>query len=271
MGQLSRRDSSSEPAGSKRRRLFLQHFKQRFHLRLHMTLILGGVLLSSVVVSKLLLELGIRSMLVRYPVVVAVSYSLFLVFIRLWLMLLRQQMPHSSSGKEVDLDIGDLLDAVCDAPSGIGAPVHARTLPAGISHSGGIGHVGSHGGGGSTSSANWIGSMWDGIDLDGEGILVLMAFALLLVLIFGAVIYLIYQAPAILSEAAFETILASGLVKAANRVRRAGWAGKVCKATMIPFVAVLLMSIIFGAVVARYRPEAVKLTDVLHHKSERNR
>ena len=43
----------------------------------------------------------------------------------------------------------------------------------------------------------------------------------------------------ILPEAAFEALLASGLIKAARRGDARGWARGVLKSTLIPFVLVL--------------------------------
>ncbi len=55
-----------------------------------------------------------------------------------------------------------------------------------------------------------------------------------------------YQAPAILSEAAFQAILASGLARTARNAHDPGWAESVLKKTFLPFAIVLLMAGIFG-------------------------
>jgi hypothetical protein len=91
---------------------------------------------------------------------------------------------------------------------------------------------------------------------------------LLLFAIFGAEVYVIYQAPAILSEAALHAILASTLVGATNRIERRHWAGSVFKATWIPFVTILLLAITFGAVAGHYCPEAIKAADIFTHCSK---
>lgn len=87
-------------------------------------------------------------------------------------------------------------------------------------------------------------------------------FGILLVVIFGAGAYLVYQAPVILSEAAFEALLASGLVKASNKMHGVGWMGSVFKATRIPFLVLLVMTVVFGLVVSHYCPEATRLADI---------
>jgi hypothetical protein len=97
-------------------------------------------------------------------------------------------------------------------------------------------------------------------DLD-EGI-VLIVLALLVLSIFGAGAYLVYAAPEILSEAAFQVLLAAGLIKASKKMDGSGWMGSVLKATWIPFVVVLVMTGIFGMVAQAYYPHAARLADI---------
>src|SRR5262245_1055663 len=251
-------------------KVFRQKLARRFHLRLHMTVILAAVCLSGVVASRLLLELGISSMLLRYPLAAACSYSIFFLLIRMWLLLLQERPASRPRAKGPALEV-DPLDAVWDIAGNIGKSGHSYGGSVGDAPSRGTGMVYSpgHRGAGSGSSGDRIGSCFDGIDLDldGEGVIVLVALALLLVAIFGAAIYVIYQAPVILSEAAFQVMLAAGLVKASGRICRTSWIRGVLRATWIPFVAVVMMTLVFGSVVAHYRPDAVKMSDVFHQKA----
>jgi hypothetical protein len=98
-------------------------------------------------------------------------------------------------------------------------------------------------------------------DLGDEGI-VLIALALLLLAIFGAGAYLVYAAPEILSEAAFQALLAAGLIKASKKMDRPGWMGSVLKATWVPFVIVLVMTGILGWVAQTHYPHATRLADI---------
>ncbi len=50
-----------------------------------MMLILTGIGLSGVGINKLLLELGVNSIPVRYPIAICVSYLIFFLLIRLWI------------------------------------------------------------------------------------------------------------------------------------------------------------------------------------------
>ena len=86
--------------------------------------------------------------------------------------------------------------------------------------------------------------------------------ALLLLVVFGAGAYLVYAAPEILSEAAFQELLAGGLIKASKKMDGPGWIGSVLKATWVPFVIVLVMTGVFGWVAQTHYPHATRLADI---------
>lgn len=211
----------------------------------------------------------------RYLIAVAFSYALFFLFIKLWLMYVSPAKPKPKS-RSVDVgnvfDIGNLsVDAAQE-----GTVVGDQVFGAG----------GDFGGGGATDlwggetvpaiistrstsgGSGRVSPMFD-FDLD-EGI-VLIVLALLLLSIFGAGAYLLYAAPEILSEAAFEALLAAGLIKASKKMDGSGWMGSVLKATWIPFVIVLVMTGIFGMVAQTYYPHAARLADIFRHPPSEKR
>ncbi len=212
------------------RQTITHRITQRFFVRWHMAAILVCVMLSGVVCSALLLHLGLRSMPWRYLLAVTGSYLIFFALIRLWLL----YVSIAGSGRSVPgAGFGDL------GTLGGGAPDWSS--------------------GGSWSSGS--GSGWD-LDLD-DGWLVLVAFALLLLAVTGSGAYLIYQAPHILGEAAFQVALATSLRGAARRVVGFGWTGSVLRSTWMSFSIVLAMAGIFGGVAQHYCSKASKITEVL--------
>jgi hypothetical protein len=267
------------------RKSALDEFKEsltaRFFVRFHMTLILSAVCLSGVVASKLLLSLGVNSILFRYPLAVVLSYIVFFLLIRLWLWYVSQSRPVGNKQPDdssIDVDSGqvDVIDVVSTAADGPGVP----------SVEPGFGGGGDFGGGGATDywgdtvpavaprssasvstggSGKGSSGGWFDFGLDDEGIvIVLILFGVLLVAIFGAGAWLVWEAPAILSEAAFEALLVSGLLKATKRIDRRGWMGSIFFATFLPFAIVLAMTVIFSAAVHHYFPDAVKLADIFN-------
>ena len=95
-----------------------------------------------------------------------------------------------------------------------------------------------------------------------EAFVVLVAFLLVLSVIGGVGIHLVYQAPVILAEAAFQVVLAAALEKSSRRAGGIGWSGSVFRATWPAFGLVLSLVAVFGWVAQRYCPAATRLLDV---------
>ena len=246
------------------RQTITHRITQRFFVRWHMAAILVCVMLSGVVCSALLLHLGLRSMPWRYLLAVTGSYLIFFALIRLWLL----YVSIAGSGRSVPgVGFGDLGNL------GGGAPDWSSSSGPGFRPGGGsFGGGGASGsfdapeasGGAASSGGSWSSgseSGW-GLDLD-DGWLVLVAFALLLLAVTGSGAYLIYQAPHILGEAAFQVALATSLRGAARRVVGFGWTGSLLRSTWISFSIVLAMAGIFGGVAQHYCSKASKITEVL--------
>lgn len=232
---------------------------QRFFLRWHMTAILACVLLSGVVMSALLLRLGLRSMPWRYVLAVAGSYLVFFVLIRIWLLYISLAGGGRALGP--GFSFGDLGDLGSGFPGWSGSGGSGFS-PGGGSFGGGgaSANFGAPGGGGGSGG----GSSGGGLDLDlDDGWLVLVAFILLLLAVGATGGYLIYQAPHILSEAAFQIALATSLHRAAKRVVGFGWTGSVLWATWIPFSVVIAMAAIFGGIAQHHCPTSSKITEVI--------
>jgi hypothetical protein len=253
--------------------------KKRFFLRFHMVLILIGVFSSGLIFSKLLLEAGLRSMLIRYPIVLVLSYLMFFILIKIWLLYIQR----TSSSNLSD-------DGLCNPvfiPGGCSTQVGSTGDLIGQ----GGGEFGGGGASGDFSDSSIAGDTPAGtgnvvsaavvtqsgessclpdapdIDLDKGGI-VLIALGLLLALILGAGFYLIYAAPAILSDAALQVIMASSLYKASKKMDDPDWVGSIFKATWIPFTIMAVLTIAVACVATHYCPDATKLSDAVRSLTE---
>ncbi len=238
-----------------------------------MSLILVGTILSGVIFSKLLLMVGLENMLVRFPVVLILAYLCFFIFMRLWLNYLTR--PFRENKNE-----GSLLDAA-DALS------HIPDIPLSGSTPNFQGHGGDFGGAGAAGTWTDIGdsgklplshTMGEASNTVGgsvgesagsaisgvadEGGILLIPLALLLAVIFGGGIYLIYEAPVILSEAAFELILASTVIKKARKMDDPDWIGSVFRATWPALALTMLVTLITGWALSNYCPQAIKIREV---------
>ncbi|MGE0102091.1 MAG: hypothetical protein AB7H86_06950 [Blastocatellales bacterium] len=260
---------------------FRQRLLARYFVRLHMTLILGAVVLSGVITSKLLLLAGLRSMAIRYPIAVLLAYLVFFVLIRLWLWYVGISPQARESTADSGGFIPDISPGIDIGSRGTGWGGFGGGTSGGGGASDSWGESASEwlsstepppsaspgsfslGGSGSSSGKGSGGSLFD-LDLGDDGclpIIVMILLAALILLIFGSAAWLIYQAPAIFAEAAFEAALASGLIRASKGIDSPDWKGSILKATWLPFVLVLVMSIALGWTVNEFCPDAATIRE----------
>jgi hypothetical protein len=249
---------------------FIRRFRKRFLLRFHMSLILIATCLSGALFSKLLLLLSVSDPLGRYPLTAGLSYLLFVLFIKLWLWYV-STTTRQKAADTVDTVTGsaDLTDIPLNL-AGRAAPQAAEVFAGGGGVFGGGGASGSFGEAADAvaDAAGKAGkSIGDKVsdlvpDLD-EGLgLALLALGVLLTLVFGTGLYLVYSAPAILSEATFEFLLAGSLVKQSKKMGDPDWMGSVLRATWVPFAVVLAISVAAGWVLHVYYPEVGRIAEL---------
>jgi hypothetical protein len=244
----------------------------RYFIRLHMTILILLVLLAGLLASRGLTFAGVRNMGVRYAIAVLFSYLVFFVLVRIWIAYVcrASRSRESASSSESSADVGDLFSGGSGGSGGSASG--AGKLVEGGGRFGGGGSSASFAdaqastlqaaavpaprSGGSSSSSGFS------LDLDGDGLLLLILFVLLAAAILGVGVYLIYQGPVILSEAAFQAVLASGLVKTARNAHDPGWMESIFKATVLPFLLVLALAGLFGYEAHKRCPQATTIRQV---------
>ena len=271
---------NKDPLTSKKEK-FRNFLKHRLFLRFHMSLILLGTAATGLVAAKVLYLYGVKSMFVRYPAAVLFSYISFFGFVKLWLAYLfssRDRMSVNRSGNDSarNLDFADFtagrgssLDlfrggggefsgggASGSFTDGLGTGAEessSEAFAASVSTSSDHGVLG-----GITDKA---GDALSGIDDDAGKVLIILG--VLLAIVFGAGIYLIYMAPMILSEAAFNLMLAAGLKRGLTKINQPDWEGGVLRATIAAFAVVMTVSLAAAYVCHRACPQATKITEVV--------
>jgi len=219
-----------------------------------MSLICLTTIATGILISKGILFFNLAEPMIRYGTAVVSSYGVFFVLIYLWLRIHFGSRRETSNESDLDaLDVVDLVD--------IGT---SKTIPKDAWH----GHGGQFSGGGASSS--WesskegvVSSTKESTDLKeiaglgdfDEGIVIVFLIAALAA-VFGSAGYIIYQAPEILFEAAFEVVLAAGLLRRAKKLRSEGWHYSIFKRTWWLFAIVLGVSMAFGFVIKNQCPEA---------------
>ncbi len=259
--------------------------KRRFFLRFHVSLILVFTFCAGLVTTRVLLWLGVETMWLRYLASMLVAYAAFLVGVRLWLAYVgAADMPDAVRpvGASVDRDRkarrgdGGGFDLPLDLGGGGGGGAGPVRLPfrgggggdfagAGASDSfvsgEGVGDLlpsvgGSGGGSGSGSGFSF--------DLgDADGLVVLLLALLVLLAVLGSAFWIIWIGPEILVEAAFEAMLAGGLIKTLRAGGAGGWIGRVLWKTLLPFILVTGAAVAFAAIGQSAYPHARTFREVL--------
>ncbi|MBI1920777.1 MAG: hypothetical protein HYS23_06810 [Geobacter sp.] len=276
---------------------FTDHFKNRLPLRLHMTLILLATGLSGLLTTRLLLAAGVEDIVIRYPLAVLFSYLMFFLLIKLWLKYLA--VTPTQEVREKKNSLGDTLSNFVDVPSGggsggsfSGAGGHFAGEGgqfSGAGASGGFNDMGAFvtegagnafaetAGNAASNAAEGTGSAISDAAGDAAGdavsaladsdimvpIVLLVAIGAIIASVFGAGVYMISEAPMILSEAAFEFVLAAGLVKSSRAMDSPDWIGSVFRTTWKPFGIALVVAFAGALTIHAACPEVTRISELV--------
>jgi len=246
---------------------------RRFLVRFQMSLIVALSLGTAVIANKALLAAGTEAMWLRYLCAMAASYLAFLLGVKIWLLYAGYAWPRSG---RLGMDLADF------SGNATRAPVPRFGIDPAVAGGGGefagAGASGDFSGGALADSAgDAVGGIGEAAskaggavaDLAGgdEGgcalVVALIVIAAVLAAVFGAAAYIVFDAPAILAEAVFEVLLASGLVRASRRAGDAHWMRGVVRATWKPFATILAVVMGFAGWAALAYPQAHTVSQLL--------
>jgi hypothetical protein len=259
----------------KRKESFTKDFRQRHSLKFHMSAILVATALSGVLASKLFLALNVDNLVIRYPLAVLIAYLIFFLCIKLWLWYVAPRKKTSSN-------LTDWLDIPTPSSSGSGGG-NTSSFHGGGGEFSGAGASASFDAHASVFSEAPIATISEGSSgiADGVGevvgeaagalgeeggiiaMVVLAVLAAVVATILGSAIYVVSEAPIILSEAAFEGLLAASLIKKARIIDDEDWIGSIFTTTWKPFATTFAVALIAAFTLHAYFPEATKLSDII--------
>jgi hypothetical protein len=262
---------------------FTECFKRRYSLRFHMSLILFATICSGFLATRIMLALNLDNVLVRYPLAVIFAYFIFFISVKLWLKYVASSPTHKVHDNSPEL-LDVLPDMPISGPSGgsfyVGDVFHGGGEFSGAGAAGSFGdvHVGltdsgtdlfsdaiDTGGGIGDTVGEVAGEAAASVLGDDGGVVALVVFAVLaaiMAVVVGAGVYLVYEAPFILSEAAFEFVLAASLVRGTRRIDSADWMGSVFKTTSIPFAITLALTFLAGYLMHHYFPGVTRISEL---------
>jgi len=241
---------------------------RRFFLRFHFSLILAASFAVGLLATKGFLALGLETLHWRWPLALLAAYLSFLLCVRLWLSYVG--LGRYLGDRDSQLELPDLNLSGGGGSSGGGSAIDVPlpTVDGGGGQFGGGGASGDFGlaatdGGGDGLLASPLKAVGEAAGGSDGGCLVVLAILALLAVIFGIGIYLVWQAPALLAEAAFEAALAAGLVKPLRRLDDPGWLGGTLRATWVPFLVIFACAMGIAGLAEHYAPEAATLPQAI--------
>ena len=101
------------------------------------------------------------------------------------------------------------------------------------------------------------------LDVDDDFALVLLVIAVALAVGLAA-FYLIWVAPAVLTEVAFNAALAGALARKTKKMSSGEWIGSVFRTTCIPFLIVLVAATSLGWYAQKRCPGATRMSEAIH-------
>lgn len=265
-----------------KRRLSAKIGKSYF-VRFHMFMILSATIVSGVVCSKILVLFGVTRMPLRYGIAIVLSYLMFFLFIKLWLLYIgaggntrlpiTEKSDSSWTTTVLPLPDGSISDAgdtgvfagLRGGASGGGGAV--RSFAQNIAGTEGVAADAGEGSGGVAHAISGTGDAAGSIlDAADDSILTVIAVVLLITLVLSVFIaggYLIWSAPAILSDAAFQALLVAGFARKVQLAEESCWETTIFKATWWAFLLVLVFSIAFGIIAQMIFPQAFTIRDFI--------
>lgn len=234
---------------------FIKKLKQKFFIRLHMSLIITATMLSALAFSKIAYYFGWTDLTTRYVGGFLFSYGVFILSIRLWLYYIFKTAPTNNT----DLSDGDFLDLW----------VIGSSKPTNPSYLGRGGD--SSGAGASDSWGNESKSLSSKItDIDiGDAdealpLVLVIAIIAFVFMIFAGGAYLIVEAPLFLGELAFQLALTLGIIKSAqDKQHPVTWLEACVKKTIIPVLIICLLIGMLGKAINYYAPSVTKSSEVI--------
>ena len=226
--------------------------------RLQISFILLVTALTGFLFSFAMLNAGVSSMTLRYPIAIALAYCVFLLLLRVWLWL-------QNNSADADLPSPDF-----GGSSGSSAGGGSNFNFGGGGDFSGAGAGGDWSAGDSSSSSLSGGdSLLDGanfdFDLEEIGLIIVVVVAVLGGLL--ASFYIIYAAPALLAEIFVDGVLIAGLYKRVRGIERQYWLATAIKRTIVPVILATVFFTVAGFAVQKAVPEADSIGQVWEYLS----
>lgn len=249
--------------------------------RLQISFIILLTALAGFLTSFFLLQAEIYSMAFRYPFAIMVAYCVFLILLRIWLWLQKDNKSDFSIDLP-DIDLGDIALPSLPSSTSVSVDADVELGDGGDFGGGGAGGSWSSGGGnvstpasvgfadtssvgGGSSSGGGGSSILDGLDFDIDDGVWIILIIIALAAVFIAAIYVVYIAPVLLAEIFVDGVLATGLYARVKKVDQQHWLKTAVKKTLLPAFIIAVCFSIAGYGMQQIAPEARSIGEVWHY------
>ena len=199
-----------------------------------------------------LLQAGLLSMALRYPLALGLAYLFFLCLIGLWL---RTQASDWTDGLDIDIP-SDVLGARGDV---------SAVKSGGGGDFGGGGHSASFDGPSSSGGSNPLTDAWDSVDIGVDADEFAIPLVVIAVLVGAALasLYVVYLAPVLLAEVLVDGAIAYALYRHLQHQERRHWLRGVVRHTVGPFLITAVFLAGMGWAMAHQVPGAHSIGQVI--------
>ncbi len=238
--------------------------------------------------SFVLLHSGISQMWMRYPLAILAAYVAFLLLLRLWLAIHSSQ-DNFNLNTDLNLSIGDIsggsngggTSGSADfsfggggdfGGAGAGGSWDAGDSPSpavpAVSTVSAVSYSSSSGGGKSGGGSSALDGVSLDVDSEGIGLIILAVVAVIAGLI--ATLYVVYIAPALLAEILVDAVLLRGLHKRVKNIERKHWLQTAVRQTLLPAILCAIFFAVAGGLLQAAIPDANSIGEVWRElKSEK--
>jgi hypothetical protein len=227
-----------------------QHLERKGWPRVQMALLVALTGGAGLLASFVLLQIGLHTMWLRYPLALGVAYLVFLGLLWLWLRTSAADYADAAIAPD-DLDLLTNHSAMPELISGVG---------------------GDFAGGGASASfdapdTTGLSSVGEGLGsvADADEFAIPLAVLLLAAGLALSSLYVVYTAPVLFAELLLDGALAATLFRRLRGLATQHWIETAVSRTALPFVLTALFLGLCGAAMQTYAPDAHSLGQVLQH------
>lgn len=236
---------------------FISSLTNSFFLRFHMSLILSIVLFSGFLSSRLFYYWGLENLTMRYSLSFLVSYFIFFLLIKIWLVYIFSSSTDSSINfNDSWFDFWPFTLGKSNGWSGSGGKSSGGGSSDSWDNPSSKAQVASIIGSQSSSSSKEFSLDIDDLGKDSAPLVVILLLLAIVLFSVGILLYLVFNAPMVMGDIAFQVALSIGVLKDSSRQNNPiNWLSKAFEKTFWIAGIILLLIVVSTLVINYFNPD----------------